>query len=461
MVWIVNLEEVTDGKVVSHTKVMKLDRPARLESLDDLGLRLADGKALLASIQNMIVAKQSERDIQARSVCPRCGARRRIKDYRTRQVDTVFGRVPLRRARFRCVRCHDRHIETVPDRLRGRSTPEFHALRAKLAAHVPYRVARDLICEMLPTSQGVVHTTIRNHTFTAADQIRQCLADEARNTTQPARTMTLGLDTAYIRALPGHPTRHIHVLVGEVLGDDGMQRHFAGIEGSQTPSLIRTNLKRLGYNRQATRLTVLTDGEDALRMFARDATGATITPILDWFHIAMRVQHLKQLARGLSTRVPTHAAATAKIQGELERLHWRLWHGHTDAVDDSIGRLAKSIGAFRRHRAKRRMYESSRQLWVTLYDLKRYVRGNAHTIVNYHRRQRNGQRVSTSTVESAVNRIVDRRMNKSQQMRWSTHGAHQLLQVRAAVINGEFESLVNRPPVDAVGLVNEYLPLAA
>ena len=175
----------------------------------------------------------------------------------------------------------------------------------------------------------------------------------------------------------------------------------------------------------------------------------------------MRIQHLKQLACGLSTRVPIHAAATAKIQEELERLHWRLWHGRTDAVDVSIQRLKQSIGAFRRYRKNRQMYETSRRLWVMLYDLKRYVRGNEHIIVDYHQRQLDGERVSTSLVESAVNNLVNRRINKSQQMRWSAEGAHRLLQVRAAIINGEFDALVKQPSENAVDHYEEYLPLAA
>jgi hypothetical protein len=34
--------------------------------------------------------------------------------------------------------------------------------------------------------------------------------------------------------------------------------------------------------------------------------------------------------------------------------------------------------------------------------------------------------------------LVNRRMNKSQQMRWSRHGADLLLQVRCVVLNGKF-----------------------
>ena len=46
-------------------------------------------------------------------------------------------------------------------------------------------------------------------------------------------------------------------------------------------------------------------------------------------------------------------------------------------------------------------------------------------------------------VESAVNQVVSKRLVKKQQMRWTPTGAHQLLQVRARVLNqqlrGDFE----------------------
>jgi hypothetical protein len=43
---------------------------------------------------------------------------------------------------------------------------------------------------------------------------------------------------------------------------------------------------------------------------------------------------------------------------------------------------------------------------------------------------------ATSFVESAVNQIIDKRMSKSQQMRWSPQSAHRLIQVRTSVLDG-------------------------
>ena len=66
----------------------------------------------------------------------------------------------------------------------------------------------------------------------------------------------------------------------------------------------------------------------------------------------------------------------------------------------------------------------------------RYLKNNLDSLVNYGRRYRNGQRISTAFMESAVNQLIDKRMSKSQQMRWSPMGAHLLLQVRAELVDG-------------------------
>jgi hypothetical protein len=49
-------------------------------------------------------------------------------------------------------------------------------------------------------------------------------------------------------------------------------------------------------------------------------------------------------------------------------------------------------------------------------------------------------RVGTSVTEGTANFLVNRCMNKSQQMRWSRRAADLLLQVRGAVFNGKLGS---------------------
>ncbi len=55
-------------------------------------------------------------------------------------------------------------------------------------------------------------------------------------------------------------------------------------------------------------------------------------------------------------------------------------------------------------------------------------------------RRRRGEPISAAFVESAVNEIVARRMNKKQQMRWNRMTVQPFLDVRTAVLNGTLEN---------------------
>ncbi len=69
-----------------------------------------------------------------------------------------------------------------------------------------------------------------------------------------------------------------------------------------------------------------------------------------------------------------------------------------------------------------------------------YIENNAHLIPNHGEKYRYGETITTAFVESTVNEVVAKRMVKKQQMQWSRQGAHDLLQTRTAVLNGELRS---------------------
>jgi hypothetical protein len=77
-------------------------------------------------------------------------------------------------------------------------------------------------------------------------------------------------------------------------------------------------------------------------------------------------------------------------------------------------------------------------------DLLGYLERNQGALVHYTARRRHGEPISTAFVESAVNEIVARRMNKKQQMRWNRTTVQPFLDVRAAVLNGMLEDAFRR-----------------
>jgi len=59
--------------------------------------------------------------------------------------------------------------------------------------------------------------------------------------------------------------------------------------------------------------------------------------------------------------------------------------------------------------------------------------------VHYAARRRRGGPISTAFVESAVNEIIAKRMNKKQQMRWNRTTVQPFLDVRMAVLKDTLE----------------------
>jgi hypothetical protein len=73
--------------------------------------------------------------------------------------------------------------------------------------------------------------------------------------------------------------------------------------------------------------------------------------------------------------------------------------------------------------------------YTTPRDTIDYIEGQSTHLVNYGLRFRQGQPIGTSTTEGLANTLVNQRMNKLQQMRWSVTGAHAVITVRARHFN--------------------------
>ena len=154
----------------------------------------------------------------------------------------------------------------------------------------------------------------------------------------------------------------------------------------------------------------------------------------------MRLQHLKQIVSALPADHPVQTKAKAVIVAEVERLHWRIWNCKAKDANTSIDRIRAVIHHFQGEPDGRTSIAPSRRLWTALHALDGYLTGQSAWLVNYAERHRAGLRVGTAITEGTANVLVNRRMNKSQQMRWSRRGADLLLQVRCAVYNGTLGS---------------------
>ena len=72
-------------------------------------------------------------------------------------------------------------------------------------------------------------------------------------------------------------------------------------------------------------------------------------------------------------------------------------------------------------------------------ELLAYLERNQAALVHYAARCQHGEPISTAFVESSVNEIIAKRMNKKQQMRWNRATVQPFLDVRTAVLNDTLE----------------------
>src|SRR5258708_12754573 len=72
-------------------QVLTIER--RELAMETLGMNLTEGKALLADVQDFVVAQQVREDLEQRRACPHCRRRYTSKDSGSTPVSTAFGRV--------------------------------------------------------------------------------------------------------------------------------------------------------------------------------------------------------------------------------------------------------------------------------------------------------------------------------------------------------------------------------
>jgi hypothetical protein len=293
-----------------------------------------------------------------------------------------------------------------------------------------------VLAQMFPVGAGSDPETLRRHTLKIGEVLRN---DAVAKPETAAAAIAVTLDSTFIRSCEDGE-RHLEVRVGNVETESGGRQVFGAVAKADTDIkvLICQSLDAVGRI-EDTVLTAFTDGCSGLRRILADA-GVAGAPILDWFHIGMRLQHLKQIAGALSADHPARVAAKAVIVEEVERLHWRLWNGKTQDAQISIDRIRAVVHHFQGETDGRKSIAPSRKLWTALHALDGYLTGQSDWMVNYAERHRAGLRVGTAITEGTANFLVNRRMNKQQQMRWSRRGADLLLQVRCAVYNGTLGS---------------------
>jgi hypothetical protein len=190
---------------------------------------------------------------------------------------------------------------------------------------MPFGKVADFLDEVLPLATKSHASTVRNRTLRVGKRLLRS-PDTRSCPPTSGEHLVIGLDGAYVRNRHPRPERTFEVVAGQIRGAGAKATRFAFVRrGSQAGAATITQaLREHGVNQDA-RITVLSDGDAGLRAIQRAAVPGA-DHVLDWFHIAMRWQHVHQLATG-AMHHGENAETRTWLLNRIERAKWALWNG--------------------------------------------------------------------------------------------------------------------------------------
>jgi len=213
-----------------------------------------------------------------------------------------------------------------------------------------------------------------------------------------ANSIALAIDGGHVRSVRRYQVRSFEVFVAQAGADEGKSVVFSSVpaEADQQQQQLRGVLHRLGAT-PSTPVTILSDGADGPRSLGEAACIGPTNHTLDWFHLAMRIQHVAQTAKGWPADTPGERADGERLAEAVEHIRWRLWHGQVqralDLIAETLTWLEGMADAAPAVAAK---------VVALLRGLETYVSGQADLIIDYAVARRSDEPISTATTESTV-----------------------------------------------------------
>lgn len=410
------------------------------ETIGEIGLSISESKELLLRLQQEIVAAQCAAFCAKKSKCKSCGRGLRNKARGQVRYRTAFGDVAVPSPRFYHCQCHNSSAKTfspLTELLPDHTAPELLWLETKWASLASFGITTDLLKDVLPINARLSPDTIRRNLARVATRMESELAEERYSFIEtnawqraqlanPQGSITVGIDGGYVRSREKGQA-HFEVTVGKSIHTDRPNRYLGLVQSHDEKPKRRLNevLKGQGWQENQP-VTFMTDGGDTVINMAQLMAPAS-EHILDWFHVTMRLTVMQQYVKGLAHHNEEDAEKLARL---LRQIKGFLWNGNLHDGQLVIEDLVSDLDEIETE------YASIKALRKSATEFETYIANNKHMIPNYAERRRYGERVSTGFVESTVNTVVGKRFCKRQQMRWSKHGAHLMLQTRTRTLDG-------------------------
>lgn len=358
-------------------------------------------------------------------ICPDCeGKLMKLGKHESTFYD-VFTDHKIIMQRLKCTSCHKEQPSTVRTLFNGVESAELMKIQSELGAKHTFRDCEDIL-RLISNN----HRKINNH-----DRVKQVVESVGDSldlitdqeidviSVDSADELILNVDGGHIKTT--EDKRSIEAMASVIYNPESIEsndsetRNYisskncaASVKNDGGAQLIKNTIVaalKQGLT-DKTHITALCDGaENCWKVVeALKPLSGSMTCILDWFHIAMKIQNI----------------ALPKDQKEkLTSVKWHLWRGHVDKAQEKLLGIILNVEGKYQDRLKK---------------LQTYIENNKEKIVDYNARKKQGLVFTSNLAESTVESLINQRCKGHQHMRWSREGLNPLLQLRAAIASNDW-----------------------
>ena len=382
---------------------------------------------LIRSIQDCVLLEKTKLLNKERKECPECHIKLTKFGSQNSTIHDVLTDHKVAIPRMRCKTCNHEEPSTVRAIIGGTCSGDLINIQSKLGSEHTYRESEKILGFFSQKSRQINNHDRVKQVVHAVGSALAVVNEEEKEmiVADKASELILNVDGGHLKTV--EDKRSIEAMVSVIYKPEALESNDKGTrnylsskncaasikDDNQKQIISSTIIAALKQGlHQDTHVTALCDGAENCWNVAKalEPLSGSMTYILDWFHISMKMKNI---------------SLEESLKSKFTRIKWHLWRGNTAAA---IVRLNELIEATNN--------ESCR---TKISNFLTYVENNKHRIVDYRARQKAGLVFTSNLAESTVESLINQRCKGKQHMRWSREGLNPVLQLRAAVHSKEWD----------------------
>ena len=427
----VTVETFRDNTALAEkTEIIFDDEVAAPKSAQDVGLSQLQQTNLLEAIQSVVIGEQVV-VLNKYDCCPKCGETIRKNGFEQCDFYALYSDHQFNVQRYSCKKCAWKSSNSFYALFGTMAHPDLLKLQCIFGSQTSYQKCEDALDDISGFERKINNHQRIKRTTDDIGAIISDINDTApliRNT-KPAKKLMVHTDGGHIRDREVD-SRSFEAIVSVVYRPENLvqkdKHHQVILDKTCVASCkddgLKTNKRNLlhaalkqGMTKE-TKITAFADGAkncwSVINVLKPHCV--EIECVLDWFHIGKKFQN-------------TIGALPKEYEETLLHIKWCVWHNDANEALNRLKNLYESLTD-----------EKSRSKACSLLT---YIELNKQYLVNYEARQIKNKPISSQVIESIIGSLINERYKKSQKMQWTREAAHNVLQIRASKISGEFEKI--------------------